>query len=176
MGMGFISLRPSGFLEQNERTEVVVTDWILVGRFSSSFRLVGEGAVDRPVSDRSQGDQRVRPRGAVGRPVAAGDASLRGALRQAEALKSEARRTFCYSKRASCLPSPRLTWKLPGPIWKTWFHVQRPFGSFRISLRECSRICTLQKLLAGVSFLSFAQGDGDMGVAQNELAGANRRF
>ena len=41
------------------------------------------------------------------------------------------------------IPSPRLTWKLPGPLWKTWFHLQRPCGSFHVSLREC---CFWRKL------------------------------
>ena len=36
------------------------------------------------------------------------------------------------------LPSPRLTWKLPGPLWRTWFHLQRPSRSFHVSLRECN--------------------------------------
>ena len=40
------------------------------------------------------------------------------------------------STGAKNLPSPRRTWKLPGPLWKTWFHLQRPSGSFNVSLRE----------------------------------------
>ena len=37
------------------------------------------------------------------------------------------------------LPSHRLTWKLPGPVWKTWFHLHRPSGSFHASSRECTQ-------------------------------------
>ena len=35
------------------------------------------------------------------------------------------------------LPSPRLTWKLPQPRWKTVFYLRKPSGSFHVSLREC---------------------------------------
>ena len=36
------------------------------------------------------------------------------------------------------IPSPRLKWKLPGPLWKTLFHLQRPCGSFHFNLRQCT--------------------------------------
>ena len=36
------------------------------------------------------------------------------------------------------IPSARLTWKLPRPISKTWLHLQRPSGSFHVSLKECA--------------------------------------
>ena len=44
----------------------------------------------------------------------------------------------CFFELRHVVPSPRLTWKLPGPLWKTWFHLQRPSGSFHVSLRECN--------------------------------------
>ena len=31
-----------------------------------------------------------------------------------------------------------IPWTLPGPRRKTWFHLQRPSGSFHVSLRECT--------------------------------------
>ena len=30
-------------------------------------------------------------------------------------------------------------WKLSGPAWKTWFHLQGPFGSPHVSPRECTK-------------------------------------
>ena len=45
---------------------------------------------------------------------------------------------------AKLLPSPRLTWKLPGPLWKTGFHLQRSSGSFHVSLRECTSCKAVQ--------------------------------
>ena len=47
-------------------------------------------------------------------------------------------RGIVWAEATAPLPQgPRLTWKLPRPLWKTWFHSQRPSGSFHVSLREC---------------------------------------
>ena len=41
-------------------------------------------------------------------------------------------------KISCCISSLRLSWKLPGPLWKTWIHLQRPSESCHVSLRECT--------------------------------------
>ena len=45
-------------------------------------------------------------------------------------------RTVCHGKAnlLSFKPSPRLTWKLPGPLLKTWLHVPFWVGSLGLFL------------------------------------------
>ena len=35
--------------------------------------------------------------------------------------------------------TPQTNVEAPRPLGKTWFHLQRPSGSFHVSLRECKR-------------------------------------
>ena len=63
------------------------------------------------------------------------------------------------------------SWKLPGPFWKTWFHLQRPSGRFRLLVLPSVQ----QRLKVAKSGRSMQQLAGDLNLWQ-ELRGPALSF